>query len=121
MPLAPLVRRAREEPEESLALLDPLVLLEREELPVTVVSQVKMVLLVLRAPLETVVFLVLAGLRVALATPVVQESLVFLEPEVLLVAPETLDLREKLDLAVHLVRMVALAHLDQWEPVDSLA
>jgi len=54
VPRAQLVRRAREEREESQALPDPWDPPERGELLVTVVSLVKMVLLVLRVPLVTV-------------------------------------------------------------------
>lgn len=50
----------------------------------------------------------------------VPESLVFLEPEVLLAALEMLDPKEKLAHLVPLVRMVALVPLVLRELVDSL-
>jgi len=114
-----LARRAREDPEESPALQDPSDLLEREELPVTVVSQARMVLLALREPLVTVVSLVLLGLRVLVETPDGQESLASPEPEVLLVGPEMLVPKAKLDPVVLLVRTVALDPQGLRELVDS--
>lgn len=119
VPLALLVKKEREEPEESLELLDHSDPQEREELLVTVVSQVRMVLLVLRVPLVTVVFLVLLGLKVLLETPDAQESLASPEPEVSLVVPEMLVLKAKLDPLVPLVRTVAPAHPALREPADS--
>jgi len=106
-PPDPLVRRAREEPEESPAPPDPSDPLEREELLVTVVSQVRMVLLEPREPPVTEVFLVLLGLRVLEETPDALESLASPEPEVLLVVPEMLVPKEKLDPVVLPVRTVA--------------
>lgn len=106
-PLVPLVRREREEPEESPALLDHSDLQEREELLVTVVSQVKMVWLVLRALLVTVVFLELVDPKVPLEIPAAQESLAFLEPEVSLDVLEMLVLKAKLGLLELLEKMVA--------------
>lgn len=119
MPLAQLVRREREEQEESLALLDHLDLLAREEHLATVVSQVRMVLLALRAPLVTVVFPEWVGLRVALEILAAQESPVCLEPEVSLAALEMLVLKAKLVHLVLLVRMVAPDPLVLWGLVAS--
>ncbi|CAN9515348.1 unnamed protein product [Ophioblennius macclurei] len=112
-------RKEREELVESLELLDHSDLQEREELLVTVVSPVRMVLLVPRVPLATVVFPVLLGLKVLLETPVAQESPAFLEPEVLLVVLEILVLKAKLDPLVLLVRTVVPALLVLRELVDS--
>lgn len=92
---------------------------EREEPLETVVSLDRMVLLVQRVSLETVVFLVLLGLKALLENLDAQESLVSLEPEVLLVVLEMLVLKAKLDLLVPLVMMAALAHLVLREPVVS--
>lgn len=114
------MRRGREEQEESLVLLDHLDPLAREELLVTVVSQVRMVLLVPRAPLVTVVFPEWVGLRVALEILAAQESLACLEPEVSQVALEMLVLKAKLVHLVLLVRMVAPGLLVLWELVASL-
>jgi len=116
----PLAKRAREDPEESPALQDPSDPLEREELLVTVVSPVRTVLLVLREPLATVVFLVLPGPRVLPETPDAQESPDSPEPEVLLVVPEMLVPKEKLDPVVLPARTVAPDPQGLWELVDSL-
>lgn len=119
VPLALQEKKEREAPGESLELLDHSDLQEREELLVTVVSPVRMVLLVLRVPPVTVVFLVLLGLKVLLEILDAQESLDCPEPEVLLVVPEMLGLKAKLDPLVLLVRTVAPAHPVLREPADS--
>jgi len=121
VPQAQLERRAKEAPEESLVLLDPLDPLEREELPVTVVSLVKMVLLELREPLVTGVFLALLDPRVLAVIQVAQENLASLEPEVSPAVLEMLVPKAKLDLVVLLVRMVGRALLGPREPEVSLA
>jgi len=99
--------------------LDPWDPLEREELLVTVVSLVRMVSLVPREPPVTEVFLVLLGLRVLAVTQDAQESLASPEPEVLLVVPEMLVPKAKLDPVVLLVRTVALDPPVPRELVDS--
>ncbi|TNM86842.1 hypothetical protein fugu_007072 [Takifugu bimaculatus] len=81
VPLALLVKKAREVLEENLEVPDPLDLPEREELLVTVVSRVRMGLLVERVPLVTVVFLALLGLKVLVGTRDALENLASLEPE----------------------------------------
>lgn len=83
------------------------------------VSPVKMVLLVLRAPPETAAFLVLVGLKEPPETPDAQESPASQEPEVSLVVPEISVLKAKLEPLVLLVRTVAPAHPALREPVDS--
>lgn len=119
--MAPRERRAREAPVESLALLDPSDPLEREVLLVTVVSQDKMVLPVPREPLVSADLPVWAELREPTETPVALASLACLVPEVLLAALVMLDLKEKLDPQVLLVKMVALAHPALRVREDSLA
>jgi len=119
VPPAQLARREREEREESLALLDHWDHLAREELLVTVVSQVRMVLLVLRGPLATVGFLEWLGRRVPVETPDAQENLACLEPEVSLGDPEMLVLKAKLVQLVLRVRTVAPDLLVLREPADS--
>lgn len=121
MALDPLVKKEREEQEESLEQPDPSDPQEREELPVTVVSQDRMVLLELRAPLASEVFLVLLGPKVAAETPDAQERPVCPEPEVLLVAPEMLDLKAKLEPLDLMEMTVAPDPPALWEPVDSPA
>lgn len=115
----PLVKKESEAPEESLEVLDHSDLREREELPVTVVSQVRTVLLVLRVPPVTVVFLVLVGPKVSEEIQDAQESPASPEPEVSPVVPEMLVLKAKLEPQVLPVRTVAPAHPALWEPVDS--
>jgi len=112
-------RRVREAPAESLVLLGPSDPLEREVPLVTVVSQDRMVWLVLREPLVSVVLPVLEVLREPVETLVVLESLACLVPEVLLVALVMLDLKAKLDPLVQLVRTVVLDPLGPREPEDS--
>lgn len=119
VPLVPPVRREREEPEESLELLDHSDLPEREELLVTVVSQVRTVWLVLRVPPEIVVFLELVDLRVLLGILVALASPASPEPGVSLDVLEMLVLRAKLDLLVLLEKMVVLGLLVLRELVDS--
>ncbi|CAL8250632.1 unnamed protein product [Arctogadus glacialis] len=113
-------KRASEEPEESPALPDHSDPPEREEHLVTVVSQVKMVLLALRGLQGTAVCLGLQGPREAPGTPVAPESLVFPAPGVLLAVLVMLVPKAKLALLVPLVRTVAPAHPDPWGPEDSL-
>uniref|UniRef100_A0AAV2LZM8 VWFC domain-containing protein n=1 Tax=Knipowitschia caucasica TaxID=637954 RepID=A0AAV2LZM8_KNICA len=120
VPPAPLVKREREEPEESLELPDPSDLQEREVHLVTVVSQVRMVLLVLREPLAIAELLELLDPKEALETPAAQESLASPEPEASLGVLEMLVLKAKLDLLELLVKMAALVPLVRWEPEDSL-
>jgi len=111
VPLALLVRKEREALEESLELLDHSDLQEREELLVTVVSQVRMVLLVLRELLVTGVFQALLAPREVPETPAALGSLACLEPEVSLAVPEMLVLRANLAQPAPLVRMVVPAPL----------
>ncbi|KAK2851665.1 hypothetical protein Q5P01_007941 [Channa striata] len=120
VPQAPLVKKEREVPEESLELQDQLDLQEREEPLVTEVSLVRMVLLVLRVPLVTVVFLVLVVLKVLLETLDAQESLVSPEPEASLVVLEMLVLKAKLAPLDCLEKMVKLVLLDLLALLDLL-
>ncbi|MEQ2231877.1 hypothetical protein ILYODFUR_005173, partial [Ilyodon furcidens] len=77
-PLARKEKKAREDPEVSLVLLDLLDLQEKEELLVTVVSLVRMVLLVRREPLVSADPLGPVVQRGPLVTLAVPESLDFL-------------------------------------------
>lgn len=118
-PLVLLERRGREDPEGSPARLDPLDLQEREELLVTVVSQDRMVWPVPREPLVSAVPVESVDPRELTEILVALESLVYLVPEVLLVALVMLVPKAKLDLVELPERMGDPDPRDQWEPEDS--
>lgn len=119
-PLAPQERRAREDREESLVLLDPSDLPEKEAPLVTVVSQDRTVWLVPRGPLVSVEPPELEAPKEPTVTPAAPASPVSLVPGVSLVALVMLVLKAKLDPLVLPVRMVAPDLQDPRGPVDSL-
>lgn len=92
---------------------------EKEELLVTVVSQVRMVWLELRALPVIVVFLELVDRKEPLEIPAAQESPAFPEPEVSLDVLEMLVLRGKLDLLELQEKMAAPGLLVLRELADS--
>lgn len=120
-PLGLQERRAREDREENRVQPAPTGLLGREVLPVTVVSQVRMVWLVLRGLQVSVAPQVCLGPREPMVTQDALESLVCQVQEVLLVALVTLVLKGK---SVHLVlleRTVGPVPRGHREPAGSLA
>lgn len=107
-PLVLLVKKAKEEPAESLAVLGPSAPLEKEGLPATVVSLVRMVWPVPREPPESEGPAALLDPREPTVTLAAPESLAFLELGVSLAVLVMLVLKAKLVLLEPLVKTVAL-------------
>lgn len=120
VPLDQPARKAREVPVVNLVQLGHLDPMVNEELPVTVVSQVKMVFQVPRVPLASAAWPALGVLREQMVILAALENLDFLVQEDLPVALVMLDLKEKLAPLVLLVKTVVQALLVHRVLVDSL-